>query len=206
MGSSLQSTQVTLNPYAELPEAILPVVNAWKGCQDCTLGQGVCNYVFYRGAAPCDVLFIGEAPGYDEDMCGLPFVGKSGTILESWIKLVRDEGIKFSYGITNIVACIPKTVNEETGKKSVRPPSKEEADACKLRLLTTISKVSPRLIVVVGKTAKKYLRIPARGMEKEYNTPVLELQHPAYVLRKGGRNSLEYKRNFLYLKEAIENL
>jgi DNA polymerase len=166
----------------------------------------VCNYVFYRGQAPCDVLFIGEAPGYDEDMCGIPFVGRPGAMLDSWIKLIKEEGIKFTYGITNIVACIPKHINNDTGKKTVRPPTKEEADSCKLRLLTTISKASPSLIVVVGKTAKKYLRIPARGMEKEYNTPVLELQHPTYIFGKGGKNSLEYKRNFLYLKEAIENL
>jgi DNA polymerase len=206
MGSSLQSTQKTLNPYVDLPEAVQGIVKAWKGCQDCELHKGICNYVFFRGSAPCDVLFIGEAPGNDEDLCGLPFVGRSGAMLESWIALAREEGLKFTYGITNIVACIPKTLDEETGKKGVRPPTKQEADACKLRLLTTIQRCSPSLIVVVGKTAKKYLRIPARGMEKEYNTPVLELQHPAYILRKGGRNSLEYKRNYLYLKEAIENL
>ncbi len=185
---------------------MLPVVKAWTGCKDCNLHKGICNYVFYRGKAPCDVLFIGEAPGSDEDMCGLPFVGRSGTVLDSFISTIREEGLKFTYGVTNIIACIPKSEDPQTGKKGVRSPSKEEADACKLRLLTTIQKASPKLIVVIGKIAKKYLRIPARGMRKEYDTPVLELQHPEYILSKGGRNSLEYKRNLLYLKEAIETL
>lgn len=203
MGSSLQSTQETLNPYASLPEAMLPIVKAWKGCQDCELGKGVCNNVFYRGEAPCDVLFIGEAPGYDEDLCGLPFVGRSGKMLNAWIE---GTGIKFKYGVTNILACIPKLEDPETGKKTVRAPTKQEADACKFRLLSTISNADPKLIVLIGKTAKKYFKIPARGMDRIYKVPVMELQHPAYVLRKGGAKSLEYARNQLYLKEAVEQL
>ena len=185
---------------------MLPIVKAFKGCKDCSLHKGVCNYVFYRGEAPCDVLFIGEAPGYDEDLCGLPFVGRSGAILERMISDVREEGVKFSYGITNVVSCIPKVVDEETGKRTVRAPTKEEADACRFRLLTTIRTASPKLIALVGKTAKKYLRIPAREMPEEHKLPVLEIQHPAYMLRKGGLQSLEYKRNTLYLREAIECL
>lgn len=201
MGFSSQSTPMISNPYKDLPEPILPIVQAWKNCQDCDLHKGKCNYVYYRGSAPCDILFIGEAPGHDEDLCGLPFVGRSGKVLETMISTIKtDYGLNFTYGITNIVACIPL----ENGK--TRIPSKVEADACKFRLLTTIQQASPRYLCVLGKTAKKYLRIPARGMEREHNLPVLELQEPEKILRKGGYNSLEYRRNLLYLREVVETL
>src|SRR5690606_28436732 len=106
----------------------------------------------------------------------------------------------FTYGMTNIVSCIPQT----DGK--IRTLSKAEADACKFRLLTTIQTASPKLLVVLGTTAKKYLRIPARAMPKEHALPILELPRPDKILAKGGINSLEYKRTLLYLREAIEQL
>jgi uracil-DNA glycosylase family 4 len=204
MASSSRSTLKILNPYVDLPQPIQPVVKAWSKCEDCDLCKTRTNLVFYRGSAPCEVLFVGEAPGWDEDSAGLPFIGRSGKILNSMIDLLLDEGIEFTYGITNVVACIPTEKNEATGKVSIRAPSKTEADACRFRLLETIRIANPRLIVLLGKTSKKYVRIP---MKHEHSkTPVVELQHPAYIIRKGGMNSLEYKRNYIYLKESIENL
>jgi DNA polymerase len=159
--------------------------------------------VFYRGDAPCEVLFIGEAPGKDEDLSGKPFVGKSGEILEHMIATLKEEGVKFSYGITNVVCCIPLTDPDElTGERKVRKPLKIEADACKLRLLTTIQKADPQVIVLLGETAKKYCKVPKHF--KQYESPRVELKHPAYIIRNGGKNSLEFKKNYLYLKEALE--
>lgn len=200
MGSLLRSTQKTSptvsSPYKNTPKSILPVVESWKDCKDCNLHKTKCNYVFYRGKAPCDVLFVGEAPGHNEDSCGEPFVGRAGELLEY---LIKDTGLKFTYGITNIVSCIPLDEN-----KKIRPPSKEEALACRLRLLTTITKAKPTLIILLGKVAKKYLFIPA-AMKAEKAIPIEELMHPAGILRRGGVSGVEYKRNLLYLQHFIES-
>jgi uracil-DNA glycosylase family 4 len=205
MAFSSRSTPKISNPYATLPEPIQPIIKAWSKCQDCGLCNTRTNLVFYRGEAPCDVLFIGEAPGWDEDSCGLPFVGASGQrILDPMIALLAEEGITFTYGITNVVCCIPTEKSEVTGKVSVRVPSKIEADACRFRLLETIRIANPRLIVLLGKTAKKYVKIPAK--HDHYKTTQVEIQHPAYIIRNGGKNSLAFKRNYLYLREAIESL
>jgi len=126
--------------YKDVPEKIQPIVRAWKGCKDCGLCETRTNIVFFRGEAPCDVLFIGEAPGSNEDLSGLPFVGRSGSLLDSLLDLCKEDGgLHYRFGITNIVSCIPY----EGDSRKVRPPTAKEADACKLRLLTTIEAASP---------------------------------------------------------------
>lgn len=181
------------NPYNDLPSPIKSVYRKFKACTRCPLHTTKCNYVFYRGEAPCDILFIGEAPGRNEDKSGSPFVGRSGDLLEALIEDVKNQCVDFEYGITNIVSCIPL---DEEGK--IRQPSKEEADACRERFLMTLEKSAPKAIVLLGKVAKKYFKQP-----KESTQPVLELAHPAYILRKGGKNSLEYAKNVLYLRDFI---
>lgn len=178
--------------------SISEVVRKYEGCKKCNLYKGIFHYVWYRGSeGPVDILFLGEAPGKMEDLSGKPFVGKSGDLLDH---IIADTGLQFTYGITNIVCCIPKTIDEMTGKVGVRPPTKDEAEACRGRLLEVIMNASPSLIVLLGKTAKKYIKLP----KSLRDIPVVELVHPAYVLRNGGRNSLEYKRCILYLQEACE--
>lgn len=196
--------KVTISsPYKDVPNEIKrAVISPWSTCTDCDLCHNRTNLVFFRGSCPCDVLFIGEAPGRDEDLSGLPFVGRSGQLLDRLIEDATQETKRFSYGITNVVCCIPTKKDERTGKVSIRVPDKNEADACKLRLLTTIERCSPRLIITLGKTAKKYVKIPKKMGEY----PQFELQHPAYILRKGGINSLEYKKQLIYFTEALAGL
>lgn len=187
----------TLKPQAShLPDPLLPIYDKYKSCTLCKLYKGKCNYVFYRGAAPCDVLFIGEAPGHNEDMSGLPFIGRSGQLLDSLIQETIDDVGDFQYGITNIVSCIPLDL-----EGNIRAPEKVEAESCRSRFHETIAASECSAIVLLGKTAKKYLKLPARAMIK---FEILELQHPAYILRKGGKNSLEYTRNLCYLKEFVK--
>jgi DNA polymerase len=155
--------------------------------------------VFYRGQCPCDVLFIGEAPGKDENLSGTPFIGRSGALLDG---IIEEVGQDFSYGIQNILACIPLDKDKHTGKVGVRAPTAAEAEACNPRFVETIIRAEPTLIVLLGKTAKKYLKLP----KYLSYTEVLELQHPAYMLRKGGKSSLEYKRAILYLRNKLEEL
>jgi DNA polymerase len=145
------------------------------------------------------VLFIGEAPGKEEDKTGLPFVGKSGDLLEY---IIGETELTFSYGIMNVLACIPPEINKVTGKVGVRKPTPQEADACRPRFLETLYTANPELIVLLGQSAKKFARIP----KELSDIPVLELYHPAYIARKGGKKSIECTRAILYLKETLEEI
>lgn len=189
-------------------KALKKVVRDWQGCMKCPLHKTRHEIVFYRGDAPCDVLFLGEAPGKDEDLFGEPFIGRAGQLLDQWIEDSKaelltnhsDNGYEwraahYTFGITNVIACKP---TDDKGK--IRPPNKEEAIACSRRLIDTIAAASPKLIILLGQVAKKYHKIPA-GLE---NVPVVEIQHPAYVLRQGGIGSYSYDSNLLKLVEALE--
>ena len=146
------------------------------------------NIVFGRGNLPADILFIGEAPGKSEDALGRPFVGPSGKMLEDAIKysesLARARTSSFrlpTYFITNVVACRP--TDKANGDN--RPPLPAEVMACRERLMTTLVHIHPRRIVFLGEVARKnYIRI---------FPDATCLAHPAYLLRKGGTMSPDYK-------------
>ena len=169
----------------------------YEGCNKCDLYKRACQYVFFRGDSPCDVLFIGEAPGMSEDATGKPFIGRSGEVLEELIEETIDLTSNFTYGITNIVCCIP--LNDD---RKIRQPTKEEARACSERLLYTIRACKPAVIVPVGKIAEKHL--PLRELPE--GSVVCPIQHPAFILRKGGTGTVEYQKNLITMVELIESL
>ena len=165
----------------------------WRTCSKCK-DLNPCNHVFYRGRIPCDILFIGEAPGHNEDLCGLPFVGRSGNLLDSLIVEAKHD-LDFVHGITNVLCCIPI---DKAAK--IRPPTREEAKNCRPRLNETIIRTNPSMLCILGTVAKKY----TKTMKATRILPTLELAHPAYMLRNGGINSLDYMRSVIYLKEFVE--
>lgn len=175
----------------------------WKDCNDCGLGAAARNHVFYRGSIPCDVLFIGEAPGRDEDLVGEPFVGRAGDVLnaliaKSWDELGLDVILPedgYSYGVTNILACRPTTDQDKD-----RPPTKKEADACSYRLELTIQAANPKLIILLGRSAEKHYKIPA-GLE---SVPAVWVEHPSFILRNGGVGSSKFDSVLLRLVNALE--
>lgn len=173
--------------------------SSWNNCKRCPLYKTNTNYVLARGEIPCQLLFIGEAPGVSEDATGYPFVGPAGKLLD---KLLADTfehaNKKPTYAITNVIACIPW--NED--QSSFRKPTKEEAEECYPRVEEFISICKPRLVVLLGKEASKYA-----PTSDEYATR--EIFHPSYLLRKGGASTknLDYKRTMLKLSAFIqENL
>lgn len=183
----------------------------WGHCRLCPLHKTRSNVVLARGELPCDYLFIGEAPGPQEDANGWPFVGRSGELLDAMITdLIKKVG-KISYAITNAVACFPHTVvgiQTESGVESgyvIRPPDKAELKACQPRLADFMNIARPKTIILLGKSAvKAYKSIPSPiGVDSMES--VLELQHPSFILRNGGINSVAYVRNLLRLKEFIES-
>lgn len=178
----------------------------WGSCAKCNLCQDATTHVLARGSIPADILFIGEAPGHSEDQLGFPFIGPSGKLLD---KIIEESmsfdgkryGKRYSYCISNIVACIPIT---STTDATLRPPTQDEANACSERLVELNNMVQPKGIVRLGKVAANLYA----HCDVDCNIAVLDLYHPAYLLRKGGQShrNLDYKRTWMALREFTDKL
>jgi uracil-DNA glycosylase len=149
-------------------------------CQRCVLGSTRINPVVGRGAIQAPVMIIGEGPGQNEDEQGLPFVGKSGQLLEKILASVNFSTEQEIY-ICNVVRCRPP---------DNRVPSPEEIAACKPYLLEQIRLVDPQVILLTGATALKALTGRKEGITKirgewiEWEGRLcMPIFHPAYLLR-----------------------
>lgn len=164
----------------------------WEDCRRCPLWGGRSRVVFARGKVPCDILFIGEAPGVSEDALGKPFSegAPAGGLLEE-IVLAAEQAVftgdfeewnetallrKCYY---NVVGCYPR---EAKRTDDHRPPA-ESIRACSPRLVQFIKIARPRLIVRVGDTAQSNIEIGhVSGL---FPIPILcDITHPAAILRK----------------------
>lgn len=149
-----------------------------QSCKRCPLHKTRISIVWQRGTADkdVDVLFIGEAPGRDEDLQGKPFVGRAGRVLDKWI---ADMGLT-SYNIINIVKCRPP---------GNRKPNSTEIRACIPYLIEQIKQSNPKIIVALGSTPCSILInrkevVPNIGkIFKTIYGDVIVFPHPAYVLR-----------------------
>jgi uracil-DNA glycosylase family 4 len=137
---------------------------------------------------------MGEAPGKTENRRGTPFCGKSGELLDLMLKdameLNRDTFLP-TYYIINSVLCRP--CNEFQGEN--REPEPEEVLACKPNVLKEIRIASPKMVIFVGKVAEKYYKRVFPFTDK--------IQHPAFLLRHGGRMSDWYFTNIRKLAEIF---
>jgi uracil-DNA glycosylase family 4 len=143
------------------------------------------NVVFGVGSIDAELMFIGEAPGADEDQQGEPFVGKAGQLLTKIIEtmsLTRD-----SVYIANILKCRPDTPGQAAGN---RKPTSEEMQTCIPYLHEQIDLIRPKVIVALGATAVEGLLgktigiTRLRGNWKTYRgIPLMPTYHPAYLLR-----------------------
>ncbi|HBB88578.1 MAG TPA: uracil-DNA glycosylase [Blastocatellia bacterium] len=148
-------------------------------CTRCPLHQGRTNIVHTEGNRRARLMFIGEAPGADEDAQARPFVGRAGQLLTKIIEAIgskRDEVL-----IGNVNRCRPP---------GNRPPTEEEATMCKPFLLREIASVQPEVIVVMGNTATRNLLNAKLGITKlrgefqdYHGVKVMPTFHPAYLLR-----------------------
>src|SRR5919199_6377409 len=148
-------------------------------CVRCPLHQGRTNIVHTEGNPQARLLFVGEAPGADEDATGRPFVGRAGQLLNKIIEAIgmRREDVF----IGNVNRCRPA---------NNRTPVAAEAAVCKPFLLREIAIVRPEVIVVLGNTAMKNLLdtkegiTKVRGQFQDYKgIKVMPTFHPAYLLR-----------------------
>lgn len=148
------------------------------------------HIVMSRGKVPCDVLFIGEAPGESEDSIGVPFIGPAGKLLDEIIEMVTSQFPNLRIGFTNIVACIPR---DEDGDKATTPDDKQ-VKQCKQRLVDFVRIAKPRLIVLAGDEARYAVMGQAMfALPHEDGSPYwlrgkfmefAEIKHPAYIIRQ----------------------
>src|SRR6185312_11558007 len=163
------------------PEQALRAIREDIGdCTRCVLHkQGRKQIVFGVGNPRADIMFIGEAPGADEDQQGEPFVGRAGQLLNNMITAM---GIKREdVYIANVVKCRPP---------GNRTPEKDECDTCSPFLMRQIEVVKPKIIVALGAVAAKNLlamndsMANLRGRIYDFkNTKLAVTYHPAYLLR-----------------------
>lgn len=165
---------------------------SWKACSTCRLHKSLeCHRkVLYRGTLPAQVLYIGEAPAVQEDATGLPFVGRSGAVLEALHEEAANRlGVPVAAAVANVVACRPP---------NDRKPEFDEVDACLERLWTFVNDFAqPRVLVMLGKTAQHACSNWKHEMSKvlwEAGIVQFNMPHPAYILRCGGvRKCREYE-------------
>lgn len=184
-------------------EELRAALEAFEGC---ALKRTATNLVFARGNPEAPVMFIGEAPGAEEDRAGLPFVGPSGRLLDvmlSWIGLDGDSAY-----ITNILFWRPP------GNRS---PTDAESAACLPFVRRHIAIVRPRLLVTLGRPAMHAVLGITTGINKargrwiEYGEdldpaiPAMPTFHPAYLLRNPAQKRLSWL-DFLSLREKLDEL
>jgi DNA polymerase len=162
-----------MEKYKEFKEACLK-------CTACALSEKRTQVVVDQGPVPCDLMFIGEAPGADEDAQGIPFVGRAGQLLTKMLESVQLTRGKDVY-ITNMCKCRPP---------ENRPPELEEVNACRHWLDDQLAIIQPKIIVLVGATAMRgFLGLDApiskeRGKWLDYKgIDTIIIFHPSYLLR-----------------------
>ncbi|MDR4508453.1 MAG: uracil-DNA glycosylase [Candidatus Brocadiaceae bacterium] len=154
-------------------------------CHKCSLSKTRTNLVFGVGSSTANLMFVGEAPGRDEDSKGEPFVGRAGQLLT---KIIEAIGMKRSdVYIANILKCRPP---------GNRNPLPEEIDLCMPYLMEQIDIIQPKVLCALGTFAAQTLlntKAPVgtlRGKFHEYkNIPTMVTFHPAYLLRNPGEKA-----------------
>lgn len=165
--------------FNELRSRVMP-------CVKCAhLAASRKNVVFGVGNIDSPLMFVGEAPGADEDEQGEPFVGKAGQLLT---KIIQATGLqRESVYIANILKCRPDTPGQTAGN---RKPTPEEMATCIPYLHEQIDLIKPKVLVALGATAVEGLLgktigiTKLRGNWQTYrNIPLMPTYHPAYLLR-----------------------
>ena len=164
-------------------QALVEVYNQASICERCPLSETRNRVVFGAGNADADLMFVGEAPGAEEDRQGLPFVGRAGAFLTELLEgigLQREDVF-----IANVLKCRPP---------GNRDPQPEEIGSCRPYLEKQVGLIQPRVIATLGNFATKLLTANPTGITKVRGMPqehliggrwvfMLPLFHPAAGLR-----------------------
>lgn len=178
------------------------VIEKMKSCTACVLHKNRTQVVVGDYGPKQGICFIGEAPGYNEDKQGRPFVGKSGKLLDQKLETIgysRDD-----VSVLNINKCRPP---------NNRKPTNQEMQTCgHLWLNQQLKYLNPKLVVTLGSTAleyfingKKITKVRGKLQLRTDKPPIFPLFHPAYVLR-GGLTRAKYKEDFMQLKSVFNKI
>ena len=170
-------------------------------CKKCRLWETRNHVVIGKGNKNADIIFIGEGPGQQEDLTGIPFVGPAGQLLDKMLQSIN-LSVEDVY-IANIVKCRPP---------ANRVPEADEAEACLNYLRNQVILVKPKIIVLLGSTAlknilgKEYGITSARGKWIEMGRiQYLPTWHPAALLRDETKK-LDFWRDLKQAKEALKKM
>lgn len=180
--------------------------NALLSFEGCSLKATAIHTVFSDGVPASNVMFIGEAPGADEDRLGKPFVGQSGQLLDKFLEAAGFSRSKNVY-ITNTIPWRPP---------GNRQPTPEENYICMPFLERHIELIQPKIIVMLGATALKTLHNPKEGIvtlrgkwmpyttsHKGFTVDTMPVFHPAFLLRSPSQKRL-FWRDVLSVKIRAE--
>ncbi|MFH1459178.1 MAG: uracil-DNA glycosylase [Candidatus Omnitrophota bacterium] len=150
-----------------------------KKCRLCDISKTKKNTVFGEGNLNAEIMFVGEAPGHDEDLAGKPFVGAAGGLLT---KIILAMGMKReNVYITNVLRCRPP---------GNRNPQPEEVACCRPYLIELVKIIQPKIICTLGKFAAQALLNETKPISRirgnffEFaGIPLMPTYHPAYLLR-----------------------
>ena len=178
-------------------EALAALEKEFQNCQMCALGRTRTKLVFGSGNPEAQLMFVGEAPGFDEDRKGLPFVGAAGQLLTKIIQAMKLDREKVY--IANCLKCRPP---------NNRNPLPTEMATCNPILMRQIEIIRPKVICALGKFAAQTLlqseqpisRLRGRFFEI-HNTRVIPTFHPAYLLRNPADKKLVWEDMQKIMKE-----
>jgi uracil-DNA glycosylase family 4 len=169
---------------------LIEVFREARSCVKCPLSESRTQVVFGAGNANADLMFVGEAPGAEEDRQGLPFVGRSGALLT---KMLGEAGIsREDVFIANTLKCRPP---------QNRDPTANEIETCQPWLFEQIRLIEPRVVATLGNFSTKLLTGDQTGITRVHGRPqvkrlgsrtvyLLPLFHPAAALRASGTAEL----------------
>jgi uracil-DNA glycosylase len=179
--------------------------------------------VYCRGSLPCDVLFVGEAPGESENIIGTPFVGPAGKLLDSIVSTSfgpenrsrLESGLQpLTWAMTNMVCCRPRVLpyatdfsGDREATKKVVEPSAESIEACSPRLQEMVDLARPRLVVCVGTIARDWLAPGFKNHVSTRDAAVIDIAHPSSILRANlAQKGLMVQRCVVAVASALEDL
>lgn len=172
-----------------------------ESCTRCPLSESRTNVVFGVGAATSELMFVGEAPGKNEDLQGVPFVGRAGQLLD---QLLDEVGIpRETVYIANVLKCRPP---------NNRDPEQGEIDACKGYLRQQIKLIRPHVVVTLGNFATKLLlntttgitRLRGRAYPWWLGASLIPTFHPAAALRGGDRVTDSMRADFRLMRNTLD--
>ena len=193
---------------AEQSTTVAELFEAVKRFDGCALKKHATNTVFADGNAQAPIMFLGEAPGPEEDVQGIPFCGASGKLLDKMLAAIGLSRAENAY-ISNTVFWRPM---------GNRDPSPDELALCRPFVEKHIALVKPKLLVLVGGVAAKDLLgettgiTRLRGRDHQYTNqylasplPTYAIFHPSYLLRTPAQKSLAWK-DLQQIKQKLDSL